>query len=101
MEVLRRKNKMLQEELSIKDKTLEHKYASKTIDHQLTLLRDEEVKQLKHQIHERNEENYKMAVKLLDFQSRVASVDLQLRKYTVKKVYKVWSPADVDVRNRY
>ncbi len=38
-----------------------------------------------------------MALKLLDYKTKVSNVELQLRKFPVKKIYKFYANADVEV----
>jgi len=83
MEVWRRKFKVLQEEQAERDKILAQK--------------DEEIQLLKNELNSKSEANYKMALKLLDYQTKVSNVELQLRRYSVKRIYKFYPNVDVEI----
>jgi len=59
--------------------------------------RDEEIEYLKNELISKNEANYKMALKLLDFQSKMSNLEIQLRKFPVKKIYKFYANVDVEI----
>jgi len=64
---------------------------------QILSRKDWEIEQLKSALMAKNEANYKMALKLLDYKTKVNTVQLQLRKYSVKKIYKFYANADVEI----
>lgn len=61
--------------------------------------REEEIDVLHKRVIARTEENIKMAEKLMNYKSKVSTVEIQLRRYTVKKIYKImyWTFIDVEV----
>lgn len=61
------------------------------------LYRMEEITFLRNQLKDKDESNYKMALKLIDYQTKVSNVELQLRKFTVKKIYKLYPNVDVEI----
>lgn len=38
-----------------------------------------------------------MALKLLDYKTKISSTELQLRRFPVKRIYKLYPNADVEV----
>jgi len=83
MEVWRRKFAILQEEQAERERILSKK--------------EEEINKLSHDLLAKNESNYKMALKLLDYQTKVSNLELQLRKFQVKRIYKFYPNSDVEL----
>jgi len=83
MEVWRRKFKVLQDEQNEREKQLAQK--------------SKEIETLKNEVQAKVEDNYKLGLKLLDFQSKMSSVELQLRKFPVRKIYKFYANVDVEI----
>jgi len=83
MEVWRRKFQVLQDEKQEQSIELNQK--------------NEEINQLKNQLKSKEESNHKMALKLIDYQTKVSNVELQLRKFTVKRIYKLYPNIDVEI----
>jgi len=52
---------------------------------------------LKKELEAKNESNYKMALKLLDYKAKISSTELQLRKFPVKRIYKLYPKVDVEL----
>jgi len=83
IEVWRRKYLELQQQQLERDELIKKK--------------DEDIQFLRSELEIKNDENYKMALKLLDYKSKVSSVELQLRKWPVKKIHKLYSNVDVEI----
>jgi len=83
MEVWRRKLAVLQEEQIQREKLLNEKI--------------EEIGHLNVELRATSESNYQMALKLLDYQTKVSSVELQLRKFQVKRIYKLYPNVDAEI----
>jgi len=83
LEVWRRKFKAIEEEQGEREALFQEK--EKTIE------------LLKNELESKNDSNYKMGLKLLDYKTKMSTVELQLRKFSVKKINKMFPNADVTI----
>ncbi|PRP82794.1 erythrocyte binding protein [Planoprotostelium fungivorum] len=83
LEAQRKRQQALQQEIEYKDSLLEEK--------------EREMKTMVADVTSKSESNYKMAMKLLNLQTKISNVEIQLRRFPVKKVYRLYSNADVEL----
>eukprot|EP01117_Protostelium_nocturnum_P012268 TRINITY_DN4513_c0_g1_i3.p2 TRINITY_DN4513_c0_g1~~TRINITY_DN4513_c0_g1_i3.p2 ORF type:complete len:483 (-),score=190.70 TRINITY_DN4513_c0_g1_i3:1751-3199(-) len=83
MESIKKKQFNLQQELMYKEQLLYDK--------------EKLIQTITTEMVSKNDLNYKMATKLIDLQTKISNVEIQLRKFPVKKVYRLYSNADVEI----
>jgi hypothetical protein len=59
--------------------------------------RDSEIKGLKEKLDSKMEEGVKLTAKLMDYKTKMSNIELQLRRFSVKKIYRFYANTEVEV----